>query len=336
MMEAGYRLSNLPQSTFRRFSIYGNERSTGLIVTSSQTSGHPLALECTAGVIWRGLNSFTTTPQDFGTNHDITAVDTTDNWFSVTGCTRTIARGNHIYVEDSTANDGVYIVSSTTLPSSAGYKRFYTYKSITDATIDGHIHDNTFTYYWRDGSGGWNNDSGQIAIDTDYWDDGTGTLNTLTANRYGVHWVYSDLDGDLSILYGQGDYTLSQAEDSITPASVPDLLSEFGILISRVMVQQGELNLDDAEFAVPWETKFTAGSVDQHNDLGGIQGGTAGEYYHLTATDDTNFNTLTGTGDASALHGHRSLYPASGVVNKTYLDNISSNAILSQNWSGAA
>jgi len=329
IMEAGHRLSNLPQTTFRRFSMYGNERSTGLVITSSQTSGHPLSLESTAGVIWRGLGQFSTVAQDFGANHDITAVNTTDNWFSVTGCIHTISRGNHILVVDSTGNDGIYIISSTTLPSSAGYKRMYTYQSIDNATIDGHIHDQTFTYYWRNSSDGWNNTSGQISLNPDNYDDGAGTLGLVGVSKYGIHWVYSDLEGDLSIIYGRGSYSLAEAQDATVPVDVPDLLDEFGILISRIIIERNETNLDNAEFATPWTTTFTAGSVDNHNDLGGLN---SGDYQHLTAAEDTNFGTLTDNSDASALHTHLSLYPASGVVNKSYLDIVSSNAMSAYTW----
>jgi len=347
IVEGGYRLNDFQAKALKRFSSYGTERQTGVVTTSSQTSGHPSSLQVTAGTLWRALNKFTTTEWDSGKNHDITAVNTTDNWFSVTGCTDEVVRGNHILVQESTGNDGIYIISSTTTPSSAGYKRMYTYQSVTDTTVDGHIHDDVFTYWWRDGSSGWNNASGQIGLDIDYYDDGTGTLNELTAKRYGVHWVYADITGDINILYGQGNYTLAKAEDSSTPGSIPTQLDVTSILAARVIIQKRKTTLTDAEFSYPWTTTYTAGSVDQHNDLGGLQGGTAGEYYHITATDDTNFNTLTDGSDAHTLHIHDSAYyteteldagqldgryPASSLVNKTYLDNVSSNAIDASNW----
>ena len=48
-----------------------------------------------------------------------------------------------------------------------------------------------------------------------------------------------------------------------------------------------------------------------HNSLSGLQGGTAGQYYHLQVSD---YNTLLGGGDASTLHNHRSLTALSGVT----------------------
>jgi len=34
-----------------------------------------------------------------------------------------------------------------------------------------------------------------------------------------------------------------------------------------------------------WAQTFTASAVSNHNQLSGLQGGTTGEYYHLTAAD---------------------------------------------------
>lgn len=42
-----------------------------------------------------------------------------------------------------------------------------------------------------------------------------------------------------------------------------------------------------------------------HNSLGGLQGGTTAEYYHLTSAEET---ALTGGNDASTYHNHDSIY----------------------------
>jgi hypothetical protein len=49
-----------------------------------------------------------------------------------------------------------------------------------------------------------------------------------------------------------------------------------------------------------WETTFTPAGVTNHNDLAGLDGGTAGEYFHLTSARHTD---LTDGGD-STLHFH--------------------------------
>ena len=338
IFQGGYRFPALGKQAQQRFrEVYGLERSTGLVAASSATSGHPLCLSVTAGAFWQAMNKFVVPEIDTGHYHDITAVNQSEGWFAITGSKDPhLVVGYFIEVEDSTGNDGIYQVSSATEPSSSGYTRIGVWQAIPDATVDGHIHDETFTYWYRDGAGGWIAKSGQTDVDPNYYDDGTGTLNDLVSNKYGVHWLYLEADGDLNILYGQDQYSLAGAEDSSVPATVPDLVETNCALIARLIIQQGETTMDNAEFAVPWVTKFTAGSVDQHNDLGGLQGGTADEYYHLTATDDTNFNTLTDGSDASALHIHDNLYPASSLVNKTYLDNVSSNTLANTNFSSNA
>ena len=50
--------------------------------------------------------------------------------------------------------------------------------------------------FWRAAGESWNEVSND-QVNNSHWDDGTGTLNTLTPNRYAVQWVYIDEDGDI-------------------------------------------------------------------------------------------------------------------------------------------
>jgi hypothetical protein len=49
-------------------------------------------------------------------------------------------------------------------------------------------------------------------------------------------------------------------------------------------------------------------SVTQHNNLAGLQGGTAGEYYHLTSTQFSDLTDFGGVGDAGSQHHHDGRY----------------------------
>lgn len=144
----------------------------------------------------------------------------------------------------------------------------------------------TFTYWYRNGSGGWTSVATQTQINNTSYDDGDGTLGTLTANRYGVHWVYVVHDGTVHVVYGQGDYTLAQAELTTQPSTLPGLLGAYATWIGRIIIQKSSDTF--ASLVVPDDEVIGFTTVPNHNDLSGLQGGTADEYYHWTSADYTN------------------------------------------------
>jgi hypothetical protein len=125
----------------------------------------------------------------------------------------------------------------------------------------------TFSYWYRDGSGYWTEIANQMQINNANWDDGDGTLGTLTANRYGVHWVYMDYDGHLHVQFGQGDYTKAGANDAAVPATHP-LLTNFALLIAKIIIQEGQATFDS--ITVPWVEAFAGASPVDHGDLAGL------------------------------------------------------------------
>ena len=140
-----------------------------------------------------------------------------------------------------------------------------------------------FEGYYRSGSG-WTETGSQTYIDNIHYDDDSGTLAALGPAEYGVHWVYLSHDSDLLTIYGQDDYaTLAQAQAATVPATTPDSFGPHTKLIGKIILQQGDSSFTSVETV--WTTTFTGTSVSAHNDLSGLQGGTAGEYYHLTAAE---------------------------------------------------
>lgn len=150
----------------------------------------------------------------------------------------------------------------------------------------------TFTYVYRNGVGGFTEVAAQTQINNTQYDDGDGTLGTLTNNRFGVHWVFQTTDNEVFVLYGQGDYTLTQAQDSEVPADIPPRIASHGFLVGRIIIEKSAAVFTSTESA--FAMGFTASQPTQHNSLLGLQGGQASEYYHLTATqhsDLTNQST---------------------------------------------
>ena len=139
-----------------------------------------------------------------------------------------------------------------------------------------------FTYWYRDGVGGWTTVGAQADIDNLNYDDGVPPLGALGAGRYGVHWVYLAHDGSVHVQYGQGNYKHFEAESALVPAG-PDFFLENCELVGKIIVGQGDATLTDVLSA--FEVIFIGQAANIHNDLGGLQGGQADQYYHLTAAE---------------------------------------------------
>jgi len=157
----------------------------------------------------------------------------------------------------------------------------------------------TFTYYYRDGSGGWTKVTGQSQIDNLHYDDGSGTLAELSSQSgwrkyYGVHWVYATIDGSIFVVYGQGNYLLSDAENAQPPSSLPDIIESVGMIVGKIIIEKGSDTFESVESA--FDVFFVPHTVANHNELSGLQGGTTDEYYHLTASEHTTLTNWASSG----------------------------------------
>ena len=126
----------------------------------------------------------------------------------------------------------------------------------------------TFTYIYRDGAGGWTESSGETQISNQYYDDGSGTLATVSLNNYGVHWIYLTFDDELYVQYGQDNYNkLSDAEEATVP-SAPDYLDNFSFLLGRIIIERNATTFDRIESA--FDETFRTTPITDHGDLGGL------------------------------------------------------------------
>ena len=140
-------------------------------------------------------------------------------------------------------------------------------------------------------AGAWTKSTISIYNNTQY-DNGT-SLQTLATSKYAVNWVYRYLDGDglpkLAYILGTDTYTFAQAVASAVPTP-PPILTSMAILVGRIIVQQGAATATQIDSA--FSQVFSSTTVTDHNDLAGLEGGTADEYFHLTNAEYTG----TGTG----------------------------------------
>lgn len=170
---------------------------------------------------------------------------------------------------------GLYISVSSGILWAELINRFVV--TSTDTSTGG-----TFSYWYRDGSGGFVEVTGQTEIDNEYYDDGTGTLALSTNNYYVNHWVYVSHDSSVHVVYGQAEFNqIGDARSEPVPSDIPGLVRAYSSFIGRVIVEHDATTLSSVNTA--FETDFQISPTIEHNDTSNKQGGVVGEYYHLTA-----------------------------------------------------
>jgi len=168
----------------------------------------------------------------------------------------------------------------------------------------------TFNYWHIASPTGFTQIAAQQAIDATQYDDGDGILGVLSNNKYGVHWVYMEVDSDIDVLYGRGDYTLSEAEDAQPPASVPEPITTHGFLIGKIIIKKSDSAFTQIEST--FQTTFTGSIAQDHGNLAGL-------------TDDDHTQYL-------LADGSRALAGAWDMASQT-LTNVN---ITSGSWTGGA
>ncbi len=140
-------------------------------------------------------------------------------------------------------------------------------RHITNA-FDTNVAD-TFSYwYTSDGGASWTEVTGATQISSTQYNNIASGLSGLGANRYGVHWVYMDMDGeDLHVVYGQGNYKANEAEEAGVPSILPDLVVNYCVLIAKIILQEGT---DTLTITYPWTTVFRSSLATDHGSLAGL------------------------------------------------------------------
>ena len=129
---------------------------------------------------------------------------------------------------------------------------------------------------------------GQESTGNTQWDnnnyDNAGTLTVLSNNKFANVWFWLELDGPYVCVYGTGQYnSLAEALAESPPTTLPDRIVCHGELNGRIVFQKGDSTAQVIESV--YDVQFQGAGVTDHNSTSGKQGGTSGEYYHLTAAE---------------------------------------------------
>jgi len=157
---------------------------------------------------------------------------------------------------------------------------------------------NTFKVIYKTGSAVWVTSSeltlfsdifnGAAAKTYETYQNGN-DLAALTANFYGVYWIFICPEGDLYVVLGTSKYAnIGLAQAATVPSSLPPYCVDWGNLIGRVIIKNSAAAFYSVESI--FSTQFTLSAVVDHNSIGGLQGGTAGEYYHLLLAEYTELS----------------------------------------------
>ena len=168
-------------------------------------------------------------------------------------------------------------------------------------------------------------------INNTYYDNGTNIVSA-TASKYLVNWYFrgQEVNDHLYEVYGTNQYdSVAEAQLSVEPA-LPELITSHAFLTGRIIIQ---VSATTGYVESAFVQVFQSTQVTQHNDLINIQGGTSGQYYHLTASEytnnaytnvDNNFSTnqtingsvsaTTFSGDGSNLTNVQNIYNNDGAL----------------------
>ena len=138
--------------------------------------------------------------------------------------------------------------------------------------------------------GTWTYTTSANTLNNLYYDDGTNPV-LATSGKYLVNWYFrgQEVNDHLYEVWGNDEYdNVSEAQLSTEP-NLPELVTSHAFLTGRIIVQvSATTGVVESAFV----QVFQPSTVQAHNDLTGIQGGSINEYYHLTSSQYNNLSSF--------------------------------------------
>lgn len=139
----------------------------------------------------------------------------------------------------------------------------------------------TFTLAYNNGAT-WTRTTGQTQINNTQYNN-SGTLTTMPNNTFRTDYVYllPNNPSKLYVIMGTTTYnSLTLAKAAPRPSILPVELQAIGLEVGRLFIEKNSTTI--AEVQSSFSNDFIGAPVPEHNSLTGLQGGTSGEYNHLT------------------------------------------------------
>ncbi len=147
--------------------------------------------------------------------------------------------------------------------------------------------------FYRNGVGGFNKIASQSLVSNTQYDDGSGTLASLTAGYYARHTLYVVGDGskeEYFLIYSQDEYaSLVEAEGADLPV-VPTKIREGVVSVASIIVQQGNPNIVEFLDIRP-TVAFRSGGVSASADHGNLLGLLDDDHPQYLRTDGSRVMT---------------------------------------------
>jgi len=116
-------------------------------------------------------------------------------------------------------------------------------------------------------------------------------LVAVKAQQYGVFWVYLHHDDHVHVVYGVDTYKYAEALAAVSPQNLPAIISDFSILIARIIIKKEETTTFTTVTA-PWDFAIS-GIVTNHDSLANLTFGDSGHTGFQAAGDVLDdLNTL--------------------------------------------
>lgn len=185
--------------------------------------------------------------------------------------------GNHVYANDvvgpiSVSGTAAAKAGSPSLQLNVDAGEYYIYDVRKTATANAPI---TFTYWYRDGSGGWNYVTGSTAIDPDFYDDGSGTLAALGVGEFKRDLLFVAVNSgstDYHVVYGQETFVSQVAAESGNNPAAPAVLLDNSLRIAAIIVEDGATDIASISDQRPKIGQSAVGvtAVTDHGLLSGL------------------------------------------------------------------
>lgn len=161
----------------------------------------------------------------------------------------------------------------------------------------------SFDSYYQDGSGGFTRVATQAQWPNTQYDNGTGTLATMTAARFANLWFYIETDGAVVMLYGRAQYTtLAAALNDAEPATVPNRIMAHGRLVGRLTYQKSAGTA--AEIASAFTTMLPSSGTSNHANLSNLDYASAAHTGFVPDTRTVNGSALSGDVTVTTITGN--------------------------------